>query len=136
MSNYLMAVERILEYCHLVPEKQSTQSRPQLSTSVSESWPDCGKITFQDVFCRYDTECEPVLRGLSFTIQPREKVSIVGRTGAGKSSLISAIFRLAVVDGKISIDGYDISCIDLDILRSKISIIPQTPTLFSGTLRR
>lgn len=78
----------------------------------------------------------PVLKNLNFTIYPKEKIGIVGRTGAGKSSLIQALFRLAEVEGKIEIDGIDAGEIGLHDLREKISIIPQEPFLFSGTLRR
>lgn len=76
-----------------------------------------------------------MLRGLNFTINPREKVGIVGRTGAGKSSLINALFRLSYNDGSIIIDQRDTNDMGLHDLRSKISIIPQEPVLFSGTMR-
>lgn len=85
---------------------------------------------------RYAPLEPPVLKNLKFVIYPREKVGIVGRTGAGKSSLISALFRLADVEGPIEIDGVVTNEIGLHDLRSKISIIPQEPFLFSGTLRR
>jgi len=76
-----------------------------------------------------------VLKGLNFTIKPREKVGIVGRTGAGKSSLINALFRLSYNEGAIVIDKRDTNEMGLHELRSKISIIPQEPVLFSGTMR-
>lgn len=75
------------------------------------------------------------MKNLNFVIRTKEKVGIVGRTGAGKSSLISALFRLAVVEGRIEIDGVDTGEIGLHDLRSKISIIPQEPFLFAGSLR-
>lgn len=131
MTNFLTSVERILEYSKLEPEKQ-----PDVPVHVPVNWPECGKIEFHDVFYRYSDGSEPVLRGLSFLVKPKEKISVVGRTGAGKSSLINAIFRLAVVDGVIMIDDVNTASIDLNVLRSRISIIPQEPTLFSGTLRR
>lgn len=127
----LTSVERVLEYSHLEPEKQ-----PDVPKTVAADWPSNGKIEFKNVCYRYSVDHEPVLRGLSFSLAPSEKVSIVGRTGAGKSSLIGAIFRLAIIEGDILIDDVNTSCIDLNFLRSKISIIPQEPTLFSGTLRR
>lgn len=126
-----MSVERILEYTQLDPEKQ-----PEIPEKPPKDWPTQGKIEFKNVFYRYSIDHEPVLRGLSFSVKSREKVSVVGRTGAGKSSLINSIFRMAIVEGDIVIDGVDTSCINLNELRSKISIIPQEPTLFSGTLRR
>lgn len=88
------------------------------------------------MFYRYFTDAEPVLRGLTFVVQSKEKIGIVGRTGAGKSSLIASLFRLACVDGDILIDDINTAQLDLKDLRSKIAIIPQDPVLFSGTLRR
>lgn len=131
VTNNLMSVERILEYSQLEPEKQ-----PEIPKKLPNDWPQQGQIEFKEVFYQYSVESEPVLRGLSFCVKPREKVSVVGRTGAGKTSLISSIFRLAVIEGKILIDDVDTACVDLSVLRSRISIIPQEPTLFSGTLRR
>lgn len=85
---------------------------------------------------RYSLLESPVLMDLTFVIKPKEKIGIVGRTGAGKSSLISALFRFAEIDGPILIDDIDTSVIGLHDLRSIMSIIPQEPFLFSGTLRR
>lgn len=126
-----MSVERIMEYCQLEPEKQ-----PDVPENVPSDWPAKGKVEFKDVSYRYSVDGEPVLRGLTFSVEPKEKVSVVGRTGAGKSSLISSIFRLAVVDGDILLDDVNTSRVDLSVLRSRVSIIPQEPILFSGTLRR
>ncbi|XP_031622965.1 multidrug resistance-associated protein 4-like, partial [Contarinia nasturtii] len=132
VTNQLTSVERVLEYSKLEPEAQ-----PKLvKEEISPDWPSQGKIEFKNVSYRYSTNDKPVLRGLSFSVKPKEKVSVVGRTGAGKSSLISSIFRLAIIDGDIFIDDINTSSIDLNVLRSRISIIPQEPTLFSGTLRR
>lgn len=131
VTNLLTSVERILEYSNLEPERQ-----PKLPTNVANNWPFQGKIEFKNVFYRYFVDDEPVLKGLTFSVEPCQKVSVVGRTGAGKSSLIGSIFRLAIVDGQIIVDDVDTSCVDLNVLRSRISIIPQEPTLFSGTMRR
>lgn len=115
-------------------------SEPPLESTPDKKpksdWPHEGKIEFKSVHMRYAPLEPPVLKNLSFTIYPHEKVGIVGRTGAGKSSLISALFRLADVEGPIEIDGVNVSEIGLHDLRSKISIIPQEPFLFSGTLRK
>lgn len=126
-----MSVERILEYCQLEPEKQ-----PKNPEKVSKDWPTNGKIEFKNVWCRYSIDGEAVLRGITFSVEPKEKVGIVGRTGGGKSSLINCILRLAVVDGDILLDDVNTSSVDLRVLRSRISIIPQEPILFSGTIRR
>lgn len=127
----MVAVERALEYRELESEKQ-----PKQPTQITKDWPPNGSIEFRNVFYRYSIESEPVLRGLSFFIEPMEKIGVVGRTGAGKSSLIGALFRLACIDGEILIDNNDTANIQLDELRRKIAIIPQDPVLFSGTLRR
>lgn len=131
VSNHLTSVERILEYSQLEPEKQ-----PEITSDVKQGWPSKGSITFNKVVYRYSIESEPVLHGLTFSIKPKEKIGIVGRTGAGKSSLIGSIFRLALVEGDICIDGVNMASVETKFFRSKISIIPQDPVLFSGTLRR
>lgn len=84
----------------------------------------------------YDPEGEPTLKNISLEIQSGSKIGVVGRTGAGKSSLIAALFRLTHIQGLIEIDGINTETISLSSLRSKISIIPQNPVLFSGTLRK
>lgn len=116
------------------------ESEPPLESAPDKKpkseWPQDGKIEFKNVYLRYALLEPPVLKNLNFVVFPREKIGIVGRTGAGKSSLIQALFRLANVDGVIEIDKIDTSQIGLHDLRSKISIIPQEPFLFSGSLRR
>lgn len=131
INNQLIAVERLLEYRDLEAEKQ-----PKAPIAVATDWPSDGSIEFRNVFYRYFAEDEPVLRDLSFIIKPMEKIGIVGRTGAGKSSLIGSLFRLACIEGEILIDDIDTATIQLDELRKRIAIIPQDPVLFSGTLRR
>ncbi|KAK2578493.1 hypothetical protein KPH14_002054 [Odynerus spinipes] len=147
VANQMMAVERVLEYTQLPPEpnlrnrgkfikKADKQNVAALPQNAPKSWPNEGCIRFRNVFMRYTEEDPPVLKDLNLLILPREKVGIVGRTGAGKSSLISALFRLAKVEGVIEIDGVDTGSICLEDLRRNVSIIPQDPVLFSGTLRR
>ncbi|KAI5634802.1 ABC transporter domain-containing protein [Phthorimaea operculella] len=99
------------------------------------TWPSSGRIVFQDVNMRYAPDLEPVLKNLNLVIESGWKVGIVGRTGAGKSSLISAMFRFAYIDGRITIDGLDTGLVSRQNLRSKISIIPQEPVLFSASMR-
>lgn len=88
------------------------------------------------LYLRYDLNGAPTLNCLQFEIPAGHKIGVIGRTGAGKSSLIAALFRLAHIDGTIEIDDIDTGSISLGSLRSKISIIPQNPVLFSGTLRK
>lgn len=131
VTNHLLSVERIIQYRDLPPEQTA-----KILQTVEKEWPANGKIEFKNVGYRYHETLPPIFSGLNLVIQPNEKIGICGRTGAGKSSLIGALFRLAVIEGNILIDGVDTNTIDLYDLRSKISIIPQDPVLFSGTLRR
>ncbi|XP_018576445.1 probable multidrug resistance-associated protein lethal(2)03659 isoform X2 [Anoplophora glabripennis] len=133
LENQMTSVERILEY-NTIEHEGDLESEPD--KKPSSKWPEFGKIEFRNIYLRYFPEDPPVLQNLNFTIFPKEKVGIVGRTGAGKSSLINAIFQLTDTEGTILIDEVNISCIGLHDLRSKISIIPQEPVLFSGTMRK
>ena len=102
----------------------------------SSEWPKKGQIKFQDVELRYRDNTDLVLKKLSFDINPGIKVGVVGRTGAGKSTISMALSRLVeLCGGKIEIDGVDISKINLSLLRQSITFIPQDPCLFTGTLR-
>ncbi|XP_030562947.1 probable multidrug resistance-associated protein lethal(2)03659 [Drosophila novamexicana] len=132
LENQMTSVERVLEYVQLPPEPSY---ETEAAVNLPAKWPSAGQLHFQDLRLRYSDHGHYVLKGLSFTIHPKEKVGIVGRTGAGKSSVVQAVFRLALNEGLIEIDGYDIAKLGLHDLRSRISIIPQDPVLFSGTLR-
>jgi ATP-binding cassette, subfamily C (CFTR/MRP), member 4 len=132
LENQMTSVERVIEYSKL-PEEVTTTAP---ATNVPESWPERGRIQFKNFFLKYSAEGNFVLKNFNFTIEPMEKIGIVGRTGAGKSTIIQALFRLANNQGSIEIDGVDIHAIDLDYLRQRLSIIPQNPILFSGTLRK
>ncbi|XP_058448247.1 ATP-binding cassette sub-family C member 4-like [Malaya genurostris] len=133
MFNHLIAVERLLEYKNLPAEPQPIENAKQVQNT---KWPSNGRIQFCNVSFRYFEGAPLVLRDLNFEIKPKEKIGIVGRTGAGKSSIVGALFRTAIVDGHIKIDDVDTDQITLETLRSNISIIPQDPVLFSGTLRK
>ncbi|CAG9854733.1 unnamed protein product [Phyllotreta striolata] len=129
-ENQMTSVERVQEYADLKPETDEKTFEP------AEAWPERGQIEFRDTSLRYSPNDPYVLKNLDVIIRPMEKIGIVGRTGAGKSSLIQALFRLAPIDGEILIDDVDTKTIALNKLRSSISIIPQEPVLFSGTLRK
>ena len=93
-------------------------------------------IEFQNVVLRYRPNTEIVLDNLSFSVNPGEKIGIVGRTGAGKSTICLSVSRIVeIIQGQIKIDNVDISGVNLDYLRSRITVIPQDPTMFTGTLR-
>nr|CAD7572511.1 unnamed protein product [Timema californicum] len=137
LSNNMMSVERILEYTRL-EEEPLLQSTPVIITGKNppEEWPKEGEIQLEHTFLKYAQNESYVLKDINITIKPKEKIGVVGRTGAGKSSLITALLRLAPVEGTVRIDGLDTKDIGLQDLRSRISTIPQDPILFLGTLRR
>ncbi|CAH1183388.1 unnamed protein product [Phaedon cochleariae] len=126
LENLMTSVERLLEYTTIPSEIQGG--------SAINDWPSDGMITYENVSLKY-SETQMVLKNLNFTIEPRQKVGIVGRTGAGKSSIISSIFRLYGIEGRILIDDVDISTLSLKFLRKRLAIIPQDPVFFSGTIR-
>ena len=120
----MTSVERVLEYCALEQEPPA-QLPPQHRPPVN--WPSHGHIHFDDVTMSHskDPHAPPALNHISLTIQGREKIGIVGRTGAGKSSFIQTLFRMGtLVHGHIFIDHLDISSVGLDDVRRRISIIP------------
>ncbi|CAG4963685.1 unnamed protein product [Parnassius apollo] len=133
MENQMTSVERVLEYTKL---PQEPALKIGADKAPPEDWPSEGAIQFDNLSLKYTPDGNYVLHKLNFDVRPQEKIGIVGRTGAGKSSIIQAMFRLAYLDGSLRIDGIDISTIGLHDLREKISIIPQEPVLFSGTLRK
>lgn len=130
MVNQMTSVERIQEYADLVPERDDQDKEPP------KSWPEFGIIEYRNVSMKYSPNGSKVLDNLNFIINSKEKIGIVGRTGAGKSSLIQVLFRLVDFEGNIYIDETDTKSVSLNKLRSKISIIPQDPVLFSGSLRK
>ncbi|KAI0661576.1 ABC protein [Cubamyces menziesii] len=135
VENYMSSVERIVQYSR---QDQIPQEAPhEVSTNKpSPDWPARGEIEFKEVVMRYRPGLPFVLKGLSMHVNGGEKIGVVGRTGAGKSTLMLALFRIIeLTSGSITIDGVDISKLGLKDLRSKISIIPQDPLLFSGTIR-
>ncbi|KMT03936.1 hypothetical protein BVRB_8g187450 [Beta vulgaris subsp. vulgaris] len=131
-ENNFNSVERVGTYIDLPSEAPPVIE----SNRPPPGWPSSGSIKFEDVVLRYRPELPAVLHGVSFTVPPSDKVGIVGRTGAGKSSMLNALFRIVELErGKILIDGCDIAKFGLTDLRKVLGIIPQAPVLFSGTVR-
>lgn len=124
----MTSVERVVQFTSLPREVTDGPAPPT-------GWPQRARLVFKDLSLRYDKDADPVLKKLNIVIESGWKVGVVGRTGAGKSSLISALFRLAPIEGNVFIDDVDTGDIALKELRSKISIIPQEPVLFSASLR-
>ncbi|XP_062352440.1 ATP-binding cassette sub-family C member 2 isoform X1 [Cinclus cinclus] len=131
LETNIVAVERVHEYMTVKNEAPwVTKTRPP------RGWPSRGEIQFVDYKVRYRPELDLVLQGINCNIGSTEKVGVVGRTGAGKSSLTNCLFRvLEAAGGKIIIDDVDIATIGLHDLRNNLTIIPQDPVLFTGTLR-
>ncbi|KAF5719122.1 ATP-dependent bile acid permease [Fusarium mundagurra] len=129
MELNMNSTERVVEYTELETESLEGEK-------PSAAWPTSGTMEIKDLEVSYAPDLPPVLRGISFDVKNNERVGVVGRTGAGKSSLTLALFRfLEARSGSVTIDGLDISKIDLHSLRSRLAIIPQDPVLFSGTIR-
>ncbi|KAK4479579.1 hypothetical protein RD792_015097 [Penstemon davidsonii] len=132
LANYIVSVERIKQFMHIPPEPPAIvgDNRPPAS------WPSKGRIELLDLKIRYRVNSPIVLKGITCIFKEGKRVGVVGRTGSGKTTLISALFRLVEpYRGHIIIDGIDICSIGLKDLRLKLSIIPQEPTLFRGSVR-
>lgn len=127
----IVSVERIMHQIEIPAE--APYEKPE---SKPEEWPKAGKVEFRGYSTRYRPELDLVLKDINVTIEPKHKIGIVGRTGSGKSSLLLSLFRvIEPVEGTILIDGVDVTQIGLHDLRSAISIVPQSPDMFEGTLR-
>lgn len=132
LETYIVAVERVKEYTNI--ESEARRYIPGLDPP--ESWPEKGVVEFKDYSTRYRSDLDLVLRDINLKLKSCQKVGVVGRTGAGKSSLTLALFRIIEpVAGKVILDNRDLSKMGLQSVRSQLTIIPQDPVLFSGTLR-
>lgn len=130
-ENSFNSVERVDEYSHVDPEAPAylEHSGPEGGSRITRGWPSAGEIVFQKASMRYRAGLPLVLKNLSFTITAGTKVGVVGRTGAGKSSIINALFRLQELNsGSIHVDGVDISTLGLAQVRGSMALIPQVTT--------
>ena len=124
------SVERVCEYAYDL-EHEGSDEKDDKTIKPPENWPKEGKIEFKEMCFKYKPEMPLVLKNISLNIDPGSKIGVVGRTGAGKTSLFAAILRLTELDsGAIVIDNIDVSEIKLKDLRSSIAVIPQDPVLF------
>lgn len=131
LENNSVAVERVVQYSNVDPEHDGTQSAPSID------WPQTGAIQVSNLNLRYRPELPLVLKNLSFDVDPGTKLALVGRTGSGKSSFLLALLRIVPPQpgSRIVVDGIDICGMQLHDLRSRVSMIPQDPVLFTGTVR-
>ena len=131
-----MFIKLILFYNRIRPESDTKTKEPQKISNYSANWPVQGYIEFFNYSVKYRKNLPAVLKKITLRIKPREKIGIVGRTGSGKSTIFLAILRIMEAEsGSIFIDGVKISELGLYDLRQKITIIPQDPILFKGTIR-
>ncbi|KAB2632863.1 ABC transporter C family member 10-like [Pyrus ussuriensis x Pyrus communis] len=132
LENAMISVERVEQYMSIPSEAPEIieENRP------ANNWPTVGKVEIHDLKVRYRPNAPLVLRGINCVIEGGDKIGVVGRTGGGKTTLISVLFRLVEpTEGKVIVDNYDICKIGLHDLRLRFGIIPQDPTLFSGSVR-
>lgn len=132
LEAHMTAVERALDYCRITPERAT-----EPITTVPNNWPN-GEVNFTDVSLQYTRTGEQALYSASFTAAPGEKLGIVGRTGAGKSSIVNALLQLYTTEGVILVDGVDIRHVHLSELRSRVAVVPQeaaTESCGGSTLR-
>jgi len=134
LENGMNSVERVIDYAKNL-EQEPPHEIPERKPKAP--WPAEGRVEIKDVFLKYRPGLPDVLRGLTMDVAPGEKIGIVGRTGAGKSSIMTALYRLVELSsGSILIDGVDISTIGLKDLRGALAIIPQDPVCIASSIFR
>ncbi len=139
-ERFMASGKRIVEYANLAPEKssqkQNTEGSDSNNSSLNTQWPKRGTISFKNVTMRYRENLPLVLKSVSFVVRDGERVAIVGRTGAGKSSILLTLLRMMEIEsGSVLVDGVDIKTIPGRILRSRFGMIPQDSFILQGTIR-
>ena len=130
------SIERVKEYSDSLPQEREVVYGENGAEKPAVDWPSQGQVAFENASLRYRDGLPLVLKSITCTIQARHKIGIVGRTGSGKSTIMLALFRMVeLAEGRILFDGVDIAGLTMSDLRSKITIIPQDPLLFAGTIR-
>ena len=129
-ENYMTSVERVVKYSQIEQEPGYQNQR-----QPPEHWPQYGQVQIKDLELVYYHGGPKILQGVTFTINPHEKIGVVGRTGAGKSSLIAALFRMPQPTGYVIIDDVNVSDVNIQSSRRAMAVITQNPVLFTGTLR-
>ncbi|KAF4981721.1 hypothetical protein FZEAL_2523 [Fusarium zealandicum] len=136
IENNMNSVERMLHYANNIEQEPSHEVKDVDEGLKTNDWPSAGRVEFQSVTLSHRPGLEPALRDVSLDIKPGEKVGVVGRTGAGKTTLVSALLRITEpTSGRIVIDGVDIHSVGLHLLRSSLSVISQDAVLLAGTIR-
>ena len=138
VESYFISANRLHRYTQLEIEDELDKpgDKDKKNSVTGEDWPWAGEIEFDKVIMRYRKSLDPCINNLSFKIMPKQKIGIIGRTGAGKSSIFQALFRLFELDqGTIFIDGLNITEVGLHLLRKSIAFIPQQPFLLQGSIR-
>ena len=130
------SIERVKHYSEIDTEAAYYSGDEAQLIEAPSDWPRNGSISFDRICARYRPELPLVLENVTFEVKSNEKVGVVGRTGSGKSTLMNLLFRIVELDsGSISIDGVNIAQLGLSQLRKAISMLPQDPTLFTGSIR-
>ena len=141
IESRMTSIERLKYFANIPPEKSVLKNKSNISSHLSDkeyfkNWPNKGELIAKNLKIRYADHLPLVLDGVNFLIRAGTKVGVIGRTGSGKSTLFQSLFRfIELEEGQIIIDNLDISTVPLEILRKKMAIIPQDPTLFMGTIR-